>query len=455
MNIRIHLCIFKFLCLVLLGLELVISAVSLDACRELEKAYENLSLQFDNRNSSKIFINPNAHGSEDNQGKCGSEEFPCKSISQALEIRNLTIQSNSPQTRASANAIELILSSGSHSLDTGIRFVDSSWIQIRGQQPERTFLQCSNFIPNSTCFFNDLAFTESRYVRIVNVTFTNCGPIAGGLFFRNVTDSIIEDCVFESNTATAIYARNFSNLYFIHNEFHNNLVTKLPPKQRNSYNASNSSCRYLFETNLFLNSSAPTASGVSLFSEFQEPSNILIMDSKFENNTAELFVNFENIPTVLQPYGRGGAIAVVLKDTNGDTCVKGCEIKENRASITGGGLAYSITNPQNSSSLKIQDSVFVENDCLNPEQTCRGGAIFYQSEGTLNDLTVSMTNVTFKNNKGDIGGGVSFSMMNNVDLDLVNCRFERNMANGDSSAVDFLYLGTVAETGSKINCINW
>ena len=431
---------------------LFFSTEALEGCDQLKGSYINLSRQFREHNfSSKVYVDANASNNE----SCGNEDNPCKTLNYAL--RNFsTSNSTANKLMVEVSSLEIILLPGIHQLEYAITFNSSNWIQISGLNVSRTFLTCSKFPFNDTvCVFDNLFFSKSNFLRITSITFTRCGPFASNIFATQTTEFITENCVFEGNTASPMLLGEIETLYVINNIFRFNSLTQLDVAHNNS------ECSFLFTRNFFFDSNAATAGGITVFGYNVS---LYIENNRFYNNTARPNLVNETLPLRLQPFGRGGGIAIRLVNAEDSrVCIFSCEFIGNRAEISAGGLAYSLTDQTANGVLDIEDCIFEENECVTIN--CLGGGIHYQSgRSDLFDVSapdspspnnINMKNVTFKRNRAGTGGGFScFTLVRQV-VNLENCYFQSNMADADATAMTALYLGPITGSGARISLNNW
>ena len=145
-------------------------------------------------------------------------------------------------------------------------------------------------------------------------------------------------------------------------------------------------------------------------------------------------------------YGLGGGVAILLDKRLTDIHIifTGCTFTKNEA-VKGAGLFASIGGVNMRNVLvRVENCVFEENVCSMSNPIASGGGMAISFSDASNDFTSNMysiSNVTFKNNCAQYGGGLHFfshhrrinDQSNKVEID--SCTFEGNKAHM-GSAID-------------------
>ena len=376
---------------------------------------------------------------------CLNNSFPCRTINYAIsggEVMNGSV---------TVEDIEVILLPGTHVLSSFLPLENSSLIYIHGLASENTSFSCAKY-PNEDlpCNFDNLAFMKSDLIWISDLTFTRCGPVPTALYLENVTDVIVENCVFENNPVSPVLINNCDNTYFVGNKFANNHVQQLRDEFSDT---SGLSCIGLTR-DLFFYSGAATAGGLSI-SNRQQPLHLLIKDCLFVNNTARPNFESENIPNRLQPLGRGGGLSVHLIGTkDGHVCLMNSKFINNRAEISGGGAVLTVARQAENCTYSIVNCEFEDNRC--ETERCVGGALHMQTDGYITDWKIEVYNSAFKRNTAGIGAGVLILTDNSQEeFSCVNCTFESNRAEYEGVAISVFFFGPITGYGSFFTCRDW
>ena len=363
-----------------------------EMCAELQNSYQELRDNFEGYVFSTVrYVDPLM--GVDNESCLWSSDgsAPCKTINFALEQENAT-------TAASVHNISVTLLPGEHRLPFRLTVRNSSFIRIRGVEPYLTRITCTKF-PNEDlpCSFDQVDLQSSSMLFISNITFTRCGPIPVALLMEDVTDLIIEDCVFEGNLASPILALDFDNVYLVRNTFSGNRLAHL------SSNVTQFPCTRIARE-LFFYSDVRTAGGISV-SVSSIPMNLFVWQSMFLNNSAHPNLDGDTLPERLRPLGRGGAITVRLVNaSNSHMCIKDSKFLGNIAEVAAGAISFSVANFTNHSSLTLWNVLLEDNKC--EISTCVGGGLHFQTDGQEIERDVNVISIydsVFRRNAAGIG----------------------------------------------------
>ena len=392
--------------------------------------------------SKQLYVDP-IDGVDDEA--CLNNSFPCRTLNYAIsggEGMNVSV---------TVEDIEVILLPGKHVLSSFLPLENSSMIHIHGLASENTSLSCAKY-PNEDlpCNFDNLAFTKSEMIWISELTFTRCGPVPATLYLENVTDVIVENCIFENNPVSPVLIRDCDNTYFVGNKFANNHVQQL----RDEFGDGRGQSCIGLTRDLFFYSGTATAGGLSI-SNRRQPLHLLIKDCLFVNNTARPNFESENIPNRLQPLGRGGGLSVHLIGTkDGHVCLMNSKFIDNRAEISGGGAVLTVAREPENCTYSIVNCEFENNRC--ETERCVGGALHLQTDGYITDWTVEAYNSTFRRNTAGVGAGmVIFTTTSQEEYSCVDCTFESNRAEYEGVAISVYFFGPITGYGSFFTCRDW
>lgn len=415
-----------------------------DDCLAVESAYEEAQASFAGHNYSTIrFVDP-SRGNDTEECLSGGENFPCQTINFAAT------GSFSAEVLSNVESLEIVLLPGEHRLTKLLYIVDSTFVYVHGLHAATTTVRCTKFpndqLINGTCVFDDLAFQTSSFVRIGNLTFTECGLVSVGLFLFNTTEVMVEGCIFEGITGTAVHAPNIINGYFVDNIFRNNKGSLLDASFQD-----NTCARTLRD--LFFLSNSSSAGGMSIVIS-EETSRVLILRTAFEGNWARPNFLGETIPTRLQPLGRGGALSLrLLNSANSSICIKESTFVGNAAEISSGAITSSVAVGTTISGVTLKQCLFEDNWC--ERKGCAGGAVQFQTGVNAGTNYFRMKDTIFRNNSAGTGAAFSSISSHALIYNFDNCTFEGSIAESDGSAVAILNVGPVIFTGNKLTCINW
>ncbi len=189
---------------------------------------------------------------------------------------------------------------------------------------------------------------------------------------------------------------------------------------------------------------------------------ILIVRTVFINNFANAVQGFQyEVSEVLKSniYNqRGGALAVYHGSSNyqAQVIIHDCLVEGNRARDSGGGIYMNIGGENNSHTINITDTDFIEND--GPDG---GGLEITQYSSPYTDQphhVVNIVNCQFLGNIGKFGGGFKsiqiFVYLNTVNL--YNCSFINNTAQvGAALYLQSIYTVTLTTIREKSIVEDW
>ena len=365
-----------------------------EMCAELQENYQELR---DSLESYDFSISRNVDpvmGVDSELCLSSNGSTPCKTINYALE------QENGNTAAAAAQNVSVTLLPGEHHLPFRLLITDSSFIRIRGLDPSVTRITCTKF-PNAElpCSFDGVDLQRSSMLWISNVTFARCGPIPVALFLEDVSNMIIEDCIFEGILASPILALDIDNAYLVRNTFRANQLSLL------SSNVTQFPCTGI-ERELFFYSNVRTAGAISV-AVSHAPMRFFVWQNRFLNNSAHPNLVGDTLPERLRPLGRGGAIAVRLVNaSNSHMCIKDSEFHGNRAETAAGAIAFSAANFSTNYSLTLWNVLLEDNKC--ETDMCVGGSLHFQTDGRERERDINVISVydsVFRRNAAGIGAG--------------------------------------------------
>ena len=415
-----------------------------DDCLVVERAYEEARASFAGHSYSTVRFVDSSLGNDTEDCLSGGESVPCKTI-------NFAATGNvSAEVLSNVESLEIVLLPGEHRLTKLLYIVESTFVYVHGLDAATTTVKCTKFpndkLINGTCVFDDLAFQTSSFVRISDLTFTECGLVSVGLFLFNTTEVLVEGCIFEGITGTAVHVPNIINGYFVDNIFRNNKGSLLDASFKE-----NTCARTLRD--LFFLSNSSSAGGMSIVIS-EETSRVLILRTAFEGNWARPNFLEETIPTRLQPLGRGGALSLrLLNSTNSSICIKESTFVGNAAEISSGAITSSVAVGTTDSGVTLKQCLFEDNWC--ERGGCAGGAMQFQTGVSAGTNYFHMKDTIFRNNSAGTGAAFSSISSHSLIYNFDNCTFEGSIAESDGSAVAILNAGPVTFTGNKLTCINW
>ena len=440
-----------YLCPVLAALLHENSTVGRDRCNSATRNYEDLLDTFLAHNFTLRLSVDAVEGND--SAVCLNGSQPCRTLNYALSQGDSKCSSNIAETVVTFHSLEVYLAPGRHRLTLRLRFCDSSYIHIYGDDPQETALLCAEDFPNDQfpCVFDNLAFFRSNHIWLSGITVTHCGPVAEGVFMWRVSDVIVQNCTFTQNAAPGVAIFNRPNrLYFVDNVIYNNTGLSLPS------NLSLQVCGRSQNT-VFFRFRGGGSGGYEIRAD-NVSKEILVLRNKFIDNTAVPDFNDSTIPASLRPFGRGGAMSIgLVRSSDCHACIKDSVVRGNHARLAAGGVSLYLANGATNNSITIENSVVEDNSCGSEE--CFGGGVYFTSDGEIDDTTTNSMYVydtMFVNNSAGTGGGflgVLYSSESGYVFS--NCTFIGNKARYDGSALVALSMASIARGGNHLRCFSW
>lgn len=379
-------------------------------------------------------------------GDCSDSENPCKTLS----YTSITNGSGFNIT-----SLKIKIYPGEYNLaEQFISFHESRNIVLEGTGSSGTIIRCGNTPPpTDTCFFENIAFYNSANIWIKNITFDGCGPDPSAHFIFNSTNIILENNVYQNNTATAVIAYLSSPLYILNSHFKDNIIGIV----------SDISCLTSSE-GLFYRDNVTSTGGISIFGE-NHTQGVLVFDCHFDNNSGRR--NYENnsVPSQLKRFGHGGGLSVRLVNSNdGFVCVVNSSFNNNTAEVEGGAITFTIADSDNNS-ITLFNVTFRENYCFINKST--GGAVNVDLFASTKQNRINFLECDFSNNSAALGSGGAISIASSdkgfsengsdayalVTID--SCNFRHNVAKFEGTAVGLFFLGRVNQAGFRILMKDW
>ena len=381
-------------------------------------------------------------------GNCSDDEMPCKTLLYASTIDGPKFSNSSLKIKIYPGEYEL----SNHS----IHFYESKNIVIEGSGTNNTIIRCGNApLPTTTCFFENFAFFNSTNIWIRNITFDGCGPYPSAHYFFNSTNIILENNVYQRNSATAVIFYLSSPVYILSSHFKDNAVS----------NVSNEFCLTAFN-GLFYRDNVTSTGGISIFNE-NYTQNVLVVDSHFDNNIARNNSKDDDnlIPSQLKRFGHGGGLSVrLVNSNNGSVCVMNSTFTNNIAEVEGGAITITIAD-SNCNNITLSDLTLNRNRCFIDK--CTGGAVNIDLFAPAQQNKIIIVGCEFSYNSAAPGSGGAVSIAASdkgfseggsdayalVTID--SCNFKYNKAKFEGTAVGLFFLGRVNQAGFRILMKDW
>ena len=186
----------------------------------------------------------------------------------------------------------------------------------------------------------------------------------------------------------------------------------------------------------------------------------MIENCTFYNNSAGRNNVNNTRPVLLKANGHGGAVLIRLSKINAASIsLANSNFSTNFAEVDGGAMYFSLSENFSSSSISVQNCLFVNNTALESS----GGAISLNSyRGSFNN-SFTIRDCKFEWNKADSGGALGIALydttIDSFDLpdsaSLENCTFYSNVATNEGTAVGLFSLVHVDESGFPVNFTDW
>ena len=205
--------------------------------------------------------------------------------------------------------------------------------------------------------------------------------------------------------------------------------------------------------------SITTAGGFTYYNR-NDSVDITIEDCKFINNSANVNDVSTSRPELLKANGHGGGVLIRLAQvTNSNIRITNSWFEGNEAEVDGGGIYFSFSENFSSNSIYLYNNTFVRNRVY--EST--GGAVSWNVFSFSFNNSFVVKDCIFAENCGTAGGAVGISLYDiSVDsfllpdsAEFVGCKFLRNRARHEGSAVGLFSLVHVEEFGFPVGFTNW
>ena len=417
-----------------------------DRCDSTTSNYEDLRSTFLAHNFTLRLSVDLVNGSND--AACLNGSHPCRTLNYAL----CQGAADCPNV-VSFDNLEVYLAPGRHRLTSLTLFRDSSFIHIYGDSSQETALLCAQDFPNRKfpCVLDNLGFVSSDHIWLSGITITHCGPVAVGLFMRNVSDAIIQNCTFTQNAGPSLgVITPPDRLYLVDNIIHNNTGLSLPAAlEHQACQGSQNTTFSRFRLG---------GSGGFEISADEFTKEVLLLRNKFIDNSAVPDFNDSTIPASLRPFGRGGAMSIGMLGSNDcHVCIKDTVVRGNHARLVAGGVSLYLSNGATKNSVTIDNSTVEDNWCGSEE--CFGGGVHFTTDGQIVDTTTNSMYVydtLFRNNSAGTGGGfLGVLYSSESGYFFTNSTFLGNKGRFDGSALVVLSMASVNRGGNDLYCFNW
>ena len=379
-------------------------------------------------------------------GDCSDSDNPCKTL--------LYASSAGDWSTFNITSLKIKIYPGEYNLvDQFVSFHESRNIMLEGTESSNTIIRCGNTPPPAnTCIFENVAFYNSANIWIKNITFDGCGPDPSAHFIFNSTNIILENNVYQNNTAPAVIAYLSSPLYILNSHFKDNIVG----------NVSNVSC--LTSSGLFYRDNVTSAGGISIFGE-NHTQEVLLFDCYFGNNFGRRNNESNSVPSQLKQFGHGGGLSVRLVNSDdGYVCVVNSSFNNNAAEVEGGAIIFTIADSDNNN-ITLSKVTFHKNYCCT--EKCTGGAVNVDLFAPAKQNRINFFECDFSHNNATLGSGGAISIAgsdkgfsdNGSDayalVTIDSCNFKHNTAKFEGTAVGLFFLGRVNQAGFRIRMKDW
>lgn len=192
------------------------------------------------------------------------------------------------------------------------------------------------------------------------------------------------------------------------------------------------------------------------------PTNLLVENCTFVNNTAR---NDSDVVLVRSSKrnGQGGALNVRLLNSSDSTvCIRRSLFQRNSAEAHAGALAVTMAGSAQRNRFIVSDTVFEDNRCL--IDMCTGGAVGITFLPTSKFNTLLFLNSNFTSNEAESSGAIVLSTSVGAErndeglsdiLRLKNCRFIRNRAFFEGTALGVFSITHTNEIGIPVDITDW
>ena len=304
-------------------------------------------------------------------------------------------------------SVEIVIQSSGLILREPVTFSNTSGINIVSKTP--TTIACTR---NS---FAGLVFIMVESLYVENLTLLECGAIQNysvetgerkDILFRSAIHAI--SCGNVTVVKTSVVSSEGAGIAIVDsqggvvNVSHCQLIKNAVPKDdRYSYSGGGG---------IYVRTRQPGRPNEYHFS------NCLFVQNR--PSTTEDYVFVTSFGSVLRGTGRGGGLDIVLRGSTAFNRIRisRCNFTGNTAFL-GGGLAIQMEGRVFNNSAIVEDSVFERNGCPHSMGHSRAGSgggahfgyNFYSKDvQQTTDNNFSVTNVTFKENCAELGGGATF-----------------------------------------------
>ena len=426
----------------LIVLFLTNSVMTEDCTDEKYNAYKLMSVIMNITKDDVRYVSENGS----NVGDCSDSENPCETLSYASSVNG---------SRFNITSLKIKIYPGEYNLvNQSIFFHESRNIVLEGSETSNTVIQCGNTPPpTNTCFFENIAFYNCVNIWIKNITFDGCGPDPSAHFIFNSTNIILENNVYQNNTAPAVIAYLSSPVYILNSHFKNNVVG----------NVSNQLCLTSSE-GLFYRDNVTSTGGISVFGE-NHTQGVLVLDSHFDNNFARSNNESNFVPSQLKRFGHGGGLSVrLVNSSDGFVCVLNSSFNNNTAEVEGGAITFTVADSHNNN-ITLSNVTFNKNHCFIDK--CTGGAVNVDLFALTKQNRINFFKCNFSNNSAAPGSGGAISIAasdkgfseNGSDayplVTIDSCNFKGNEAKFEGTAVGLFFLGRVNQAGFRILMNDW
>ena len=384
-------------------------------------------------------------------GNCSDDETPCKTLLYASAIN---------KSMSSITSLKIKIYPGTYDLSNqSIHFNESKNILIEGSGANNTIIRCGNTpLLTDTYFYENFAFFNCTNIWIRNITFDGCGPYPSAHYVVGSTNVILENNVYQRNTATAVIFYLSSPVYILSSRFKDNAVSSVS----NELCLTNSNAT----NGLFYRDNVTSTGGISIFNQ-NYTQDILVVNCHFDNNIARNNSEDDDdpIPSQLKRFGRGGGLSVrLVNSNNGFVCVMNSTFTNNVAEVEGGAISLTMAD-SNNNNITLSNLTFHKNRCFIDK--CTGGAFNVDFFAPAQQNKIYIFECNFSNNSASPGSGGAVSIAasdkgfsdNGSDayalVTIDSCTFEYNKAKFEGTAVGLFFLGRVNQAGFRILIKDW
>ncbi len=204
--------------------------------------------------------------------------------------------------------------------------------------------------------------------------------------------------------------------------------------------------------------SVTTTSGGLTFFTRDQPTDIIIQNSRFLYNNASKNPPNNTRPILLKASGHGGGVLIRLVGTNSSSVViSDCVFEGNFAEVDGGAVYFSLSEYSNGNRIIFRNNSFSRNTV----SIASGGGISVNSFNFTYNNNISVDRCNFTDNTADSGGAFSMALYNSNSsreadsLTFSSCRFLENSAMNEGTAVGLFSLVHVDQVGFEVFFEDW